>query len=132
MWIIVACVAIVAALGLGIWAVKTHSDLNDAQSQLAAQNEAAAAAAAEVEKINADNQVFVVSDEDVAKAESEVAEAEKSVADASDAASAAQDEVSKVRAELDQARAERDLARAERDQARECARVAGHDQIARQ
>ncbi len=127
-WMIVAGVAIVAAIGFGIWAAKSHSDLNAAESQLAAQNDAAAAAAAQAEKIAADNSVYVVSDEDAAKAESEVAAAEKALSDATnaanDAAAAAQDEASKLRAELDQAQAERDLARAERDQARVCSRGA--------
>jgi flagellar biosynthesis GTPase FlhF len=127
-WMIVAGVAIVAAIGFGIWAAKSHSDLNNAESQLQAQNDAAAAAAAQAEKIAADNSVYVVSDEDAAKAESEVAAAEKALSDATnaanDAAAAAQDEASKLRAELDQAQAERDLARAERDQARVCSRGA--------
>ena len=126
---VVAGVAVLAAIGLGVWAVKIHSDLEDqraatqaAEAQAAAQADAAAAVAAEVEKINASNEIFIVSDEDVAQAESEVAAAEDAAAEASSAVSAAQDEASKLRAELDQARAERDLARAERQQARVCAR----------
>lgn len=119
-------VAILVAVGFGVWAVKAHSDKNAAESQLAAQNEAAAAAAAEVEKISSDNQVYVVSNEEVAQAQSDVAAAEQAVAEATaaanDAASAAQDEASRARAQLDEARAERDLARAEREQARICAR----------
>ena len=135
-WMIIAGIAVVAAIGLGVWAVNVHSDLEEqtaatqaAEAQAAAQAEAAAAAAAEIEKINADNEVYVVSNEDVAQAESEVAAAEEAVAqanaaavEASSAVSAAQDEASKLRAELEQARAERDLARAERQQARVCAR----------
>lgn len=128
-WMVVAGVAVLAAIGLGVWAVKIHSDLEDqraatqaAEAQAAAQADAAAAVAAEVDKINASNEIFVVSDEDVAQAESEVAAAEDAAAEASSAVSAAQDEASKLRAELDQARAERDLARAERQQARVCAR----------
>lgn len=125
-WMIVAGLAIVAAIGFGIWAAKSHSDLNAAESQLEAQNDAAAAAAAQAEKISADNSVYVVSDEDAAKAQSEVAAAEQALSDATtaanDATSAAQDTASRLRAELDQARAERDLARAEREQARVCAR----------
>ena len=115
-------VAVVAAIGLGLWALKVHSDLEASQSdlaaqtaateaaqaQVAAQTEAAQAAAAELEKITAGNEVYVVSNEDVAQA--------------NDAVTAAQDEASKLRAELGQARAERDLARAERQQARVCAR----------
>lgn len=135
-WMVLTGIAVVAAIGLGVWAVQVHSDLEDqkaatqaAEAQAAAQQEAAAAAAAEVEKINADNEVYVVSNEDVAKAESEVAAAEEAVAqanaaaaEASSAVAAAQDEASKLRVELDQARAERDLARAERQQARICSR----------
>jgi len=142
-WIVIAGVAVVAAIGLGIWALKVHSDLEASQSDLAAQTaateaaqaqataqtEAAAAAAAEVEKINASNEVYVVSNEDVAQAQSDVAAAQKALDDANAAAAeansavaAAQDEASKLRAELEQARAERDLARAERQQARVCAR----------
>ena len=97
-----------AAIGLGIWAVNVHSDLEEqtaateaAEAQAAAQAEAAAAAAAEIEKINADNEVYVVSNEDVAQAESDVAAAEEAVAqanaaaaEASSAVSAAQDEAS--------------------------------------
>ena len=114
-WIIVAGVAVVAAIGLGIWAVNVNSDLNDAQSELeaqtaatqsaeaqvAAQAEAANAAAAELEKISSDNQVYVVSNEDVAQAESDVAAAEQAATEASANVAAAQDEASKLRAELD-------------------------------
>ena len=129
-------VAVLVAIGFGVWAVKVHSDLDDqraatqaAEEQAAAQAEAAAAVAAEVEEIAASNEIFVVSNEDVAQAESEVAAAEEAVAqanaaaaEASSAVSTAQGEASKLRAELEQARAERDLARAERQQARVCAR----------
>ena len=87
LWMVIAGVAVLAAIGLGVWAVKVHSDLEDqtaatqaAEAQAAAQAEAAAAVAAEVEKINASNEVFVVSNEDVAQAESEVAAAEEAVA----------------------------------------------------
>jgi FtsZ-interacting cell division protein ZipA len=142
-WMIVAGIAVVAAIGLGVWAVSVHSDLEASQADLAAQTaatqeaqaqaqaqaDAAAAVAAEVDKINADNEVYVVSNDDVAQAESDVAAAEEAVnqanaaaAEASAAAAAAQDEASKLRAELEQARAERDLARAQRQQARLCAR----------
>lgn len=116
LWMVIAGVAVLAAIGLGVWAVKVHSDLEDqraatqaAEAQAAAQAEAAAAVAAEVEKINASNEIFVVSNEDVAQAESEVAAAEEAVAqanataaEASSAVSAAQDEASKLRAELEQ------------------------------
>ena len=133
---VITGLAILVAIGFGVWAVKVHSDLDDqraatqaAEAQAAAQAEAAAAVAAEVENIAANNEIFVVSNEDVAQAESEVAAAEEAVAQANDAAaeasnavSTAQDEASKLRAELEQARAERDLARAERQQARVCAR----------
>ena len=142
-WMIVAGLAIVAAIGLGIWAVKVNSDLDATQSQLeaqtaateaaeaqvAAQTEAATDVATELEKISSDNEIYVVSNEDVAQVESEVAAAEQAVAEANAAAaeasanaSAAQDQASKLRAELEQARAERQLARAERQQARICAR----------
>ena len=142
-WIVITGIAVVAAIGLGIWALKVHSDLEATQSDLAAQqaateaaqaqvtaqNEAAQAAAAELEKINADNGVYVVSDEDVAQAESDVAAAQKELDEANAAAeeansavAAAQDEATKLRAQLEQARAERDVARAERQEARVCAR----------
>ena len=135
-WMIFTGVAILVAIGLGVWAVNVHSDLEDqqaatqaAEAQAAAQKEAADAAAAEVEKINADNEVYVVSNEDVAQAESELAAAEDAVAqanaaaaEASSAVATAQDEASYLRAELGQAQAERDLARAERQEARLCAR----------
>jgi chromosome segregation ATPase len=142
-WMIVAGLAVLLAIGLGIWAVKVNSDLDSTQSELAAQTaaadaaeaqaaaqaEAAAAVGEEIQKINADNEIYVVSDEDVAQAESEIEAAEEAVAEANAAAaeanenlSAAQDQVSTLRAELEQARAERELARAERQQARICAR----------
>ena len=134
-WMVLTGLAILVAIGFGVWAVKVHSDLDDqraatqaAEAQAAAQAEAAAAVAA-VEDIAANNEIFVVSNEEVAQAESEVAAAEEAVAQANDAAaeasnavSTAQDEASKLRAELEQARAERDLARAERQEARVCAR----------
>ena len=108
-WMIVAGVAILAAIGFAIWAFTTNSDLNEtqadldaqkaatlqAQAQVQAQTDAANATAAELEKISSDNEIFVVSNEDVAQAQSDVAAAE---------------------------RAERDLARAERQQARICSR----------
>ena len=132
LWMIATGIAVLAAIGLGIWAVNVHSDLEEqtaateaAEAQAAAQAEAAAAAAAEIEKIDASNEVYVVSNEDVAQVESDVAAAEEAVAqanaaavEASGAVSAAQDEAATLRAELEQARAERDLARAEREQAR--------------
>ena len=135
-WMVLTGLAILVAIGFGVWAVKVHSDLDDqraatqaAEAQAAAQAEAAAAVAAGVEDIAANNEIFVVSNEEVAQAESEVAAAEEAVAQANDAAaeasnavSTAQDEASKLRAELEQARAERDLARAERQEARVCAR----------
>jgi len=128
-WMVVTGIAILAAIGFGIWAVKVHSDLEDqkaatqaAEAQAAAQTEAAAAAAAEVEKIQANNEVFVVSNGDVAAAQDAVDQANAAVDEANNAVSAAQDEASKLRAELEQARAERELARAEREQARVCAR----------
>jgi hypothetical protein len=128
-WMVLKGVAVLTAIGLGIWAVTVHSDLQNqqaateaAEAQAAAQQQAAAAAAAEVEKIHANNEVYVVSNEDVAQAEHAVAEANAAAAEASSAVAAAQDEASKLRAELEQTRAERDLARAERQQARVCAR----------
>jgi multidrug resistance efflux pump len=133
---IAAGVAILVAIGLGIWAFTVHSDLNDtqadldaqkaatlqAQAQVKAQTDAANAAAAELEKISTDNEIFVVSNEDVAQAQSDVATAEQAVTEASANVSAAQDQLAKVSAERDQARAERDLARAERQEARICSR----------
>jgi uncharacterized protein (DUF3084 family) len=135
-WMVVAGVAILAAIGFGIWAFKTNSDLNEsqadldaqkaatlqAQAQVQAQTDAANAAAAELGKISSDNEVFVVSNEDVAQAQSDVAAAEQAVAEASANVSAAQDQVATLSAEREQARAERDLARAERQQARICSR----------
>jgi multidrug resistance efflux pump len=142
-WIVITGIAVVAAIGLGLWALKVHSDLEASQSdlaaqqaateaaqaQVAAQTEAAQAAADELEKIDADNGIYVVSDDDVAQAENDVAEAQKELdeanaaaAEANDAVAAAQDEATKLRAQLDQAQAERDLARAERQEARVCAR----------
>jgi uncharacterized protein (DUF3084 family) len=135
-WMIVAGVAILAAIGLGIWALKVNSDLNEtqadleaqqaatlqAQAEVQAQADAANAAAAELEKISSDNEVFVVSNEDVAQAQSDVAAAEQAVAEASANVSAAQDHVATLSAEREQARAQRDLARAERQQARICSR----------
>jgi FtsZ-interacting cell division protein ZipA len=135
-WMIVAGVAILAAIGLGIWAFKANSDLNEtqadldaqkaatlqAQAKVQAQTEAANAAAADLEKISSDNEIYVVSNEDVAQAQSDVAAAEQAVAEASANVSAAQDQVARLSAEREQARAERDLARAERQQSRICSR----------
>ena len=135
-WMIVAGVAILVAIGFAIWAFKTNSDLNEtqadldaqkaatlqAQSQVKAQTDAANAAAAELEKISSDNEIYVVSNEDVAQAQSDVATAEQAVAEASADVSAAQDQLATLSAEREQARAERDLARAERQQARICSR----------
>ena len=135
-WIVITGVAVVALIGVVVWAVQVHSDLEASQSdlaaqtpaaetaeaQVAAQNEAAQAAAAELEKIDASNEVYVVSDEDVAQAESDVAAAQAAVDDANSAVAAAQDEASRLNSQLEQARAERDLDRAERQQARVCAR----------
>ena len=108
---ILAGVAILAAIGLGVWALNVNSDLNDAEAQVAAQTEAATAAASELEQISSDNEIYVVSNEDVAQAESDVAAAEKAVADANAAAAAASANVSSAQAELEQARAERQQAR---------------------
>jgi multidrug resistance efflux pump len=135
-WMIIAGIAVVAAIGLGLWAVTVNSDLEASQSDLAAQTaateaaeaqvaaqmEAAEAAAAELEKIDESNEIYVVSDEDVAQAESDAAAAQAALDEANAALAAAQDEASTLRAQLEQARAERDLARAERQQARLCAR----------
>ena len=128
-WMVVSGVAILAAIGLGIWALKVNSDLNSTQSdldsaeaQVAAQTEAATAAANELDKISSENEIYVVSNDDVAAAEKAVTDANAAADEASANVSAAQDEASKLRAELEQARAERELARAEREQARVCAR----------
>ena len=89
-WMLITGVAVVAVIGLGLWALKVHSDLEAtqwdlaaqtaateaAQAQVAALKEAAQAAAAELEKVDAGNEVYVVSDEDVAQAESDVAAAQ--------------------------------------------------------
>ena len=128
-WMIIAGVAILAAIGFCIWALKVNSDLNSTQSdldaaeaQVAAQSEAATAAANELDKISSENEIYVVSNEDVAAAEKAVSDANAALDEANANVSAAQDEASKLRAELEQARAERELARAERQQARTCAR----------
>ena len=82
-WMVVAGVALLAAIGLGLWAVKVNSDLDatqseleaqksateSAQAQVSAQAEAASAAAAELEQIDADNEIYVVSNEEVAQAQ---------------------------------------------------------------
>ena len=95
-WMVITGVAVVAVIGLGVWALKVHSDLEASQSdlaaqtaateaaqaQVAAQTEAAQAAAAELEKITAGNEVYVVSNEDVAQAESDVAAAQKALDEA--------------------------------------------------
>ena len=47
-WIVIAGIAIVAAIGLGLWALKVHSDLEASQSDLAAQQAATEAAQAQV------------------------------------------------------------------------------------
>jgi len=149
-WMIIAAIAVVAAIGLGLWALKINSDLEASQSDLAAQTaaaeaadaqaaeqkaaaeaaqaqaaaqaDAAEAAAAELEKIDESNGIYVVSDEDVAQAESDAAAAQAALDEANAALAAAKDDASTLRAQLEQARAERDLARAERQQARLCAR----------
>lgn len=135
-WMIVAGVAVLAAVGIGIWALQVNSDLDSTQADLAAQQQAtqqaeaqvqaqtdaASAAASELEQISSDNEIYVVSNEDVAAAETAVAEADAAVDAANANVADAQDQAARARAELDQARAERDLARAERQQARICAR----------
>ena len=129
-WMILAGVAIVAAIGLGAWALLLNDDLNDTEAELAAQTAAAESASAEAERRIADARasidaalsdvagVVVVSDEDVAEAEQAVAEAEQSVAEAQAAVDQAQSEVEQARAERDLARAEAEQARAEAAQAR--------------
>ena len=128
-WMVIAGVAILVAIGFCIWALKVNSDLNSTQSdldaaeaQVAAQTEAATAAANELDKISSENEIYVVSNEDVAAAQKAVDDANAALDQANADVSAAQDEASKLRAELEQARAERELARAERQQARVCSR----------
>ena len=89
---ILAGVAIVAALGLGAWALLLNDDLNDTEAELRAQTAAAESASTEAQRRIADARanidaalsdvagIVVVSDEDVAQAEQAVAEAEQSVA----------------------------------------------------
>ena len=55
-WMIVAGVAIVAAVGLGAWALVLNDDLSDAEAQLDAQTAAAESASAEAERRIADAQ----------------------------------------------------------------------------
>src|SRR4051794_6444632 len=88
-WMVLSGVAILAAIGFGIWALNVNSDLDSTQSdleaaqvatqaaeaQVAAQTEAATAAADELEKISSDNEIYVVSNDDVAEAESDLAAA---------------------------------------------------------
>jgi uncharacterized protein (DUF3084 family) len=90
---IVAGVAIVAAIGLGAWALVLNDDLNDTEAQLDAQTAAAQSASSEAEQ-------------DVADAQAEAAET--------------QSELEQARAERDVAQAEADQARAEADQAELC------------
>jgi hypothetical protein len=104
-WMILAGVAIVAAIGLGAWALLLNDDLNDTEAELEAQTAAAQSASAEAERRIADARasidaalsdvagVVVVSDEDVAEAEQAAAEAEQSVAEAQAAVDQAQSEV---------------------------------------
>ena len=132
-WMILAGVAIVAALGLGAWALLLNDDLNDTEAELQAQTAAAESASTEVQRRIADARanidaalsdvagIVVVSDEDVAAAEQAVAEAEQSVAEAQAAVDQAQSEVEQARAERDLARAEAEQARAEAAQAELCA-----------
>ena len=132
-WMILAGVAIVAAIGLGAWALLLNDDLNDTEAELEAQTAAAESASAEAERRIADARasidaalsdvagVVVVSDEDVAEAEQAVAEAEQSVAEAQAAVDQAQSDLEQARAERDLARAEAEQARAEAAQAELCA-----------
>ena len=53
-WMILAGVAIVAALGLGAWALLLNDDLNDTEAQLEAQTAAAESAPADAERRIAD------------------------------------------------------------------------------
>ena len=122
-WMILAGVAIVAALGLGAWALLLNDDLNDTEAELDAQTAAAQSASTEAQRRIADARanidaalsgvagIVVVSDEDVAEAEQAVSEAGQSVAEAQAA-------VDQAQGELEQARAERDLAKAAEEQAR--------------
>ncbi len=132
-WMVLAGVAIIAALGLGAWALLLNDDLNDTEAELEAQTAAAESASAEAESRIADARasidaalsgvsgIVVVTDEDVAQAEQAVADAEQSVADAQAAVDQAQSDAEQARAERDLARAEAEQARAEEAQAKLCA-----------
>ena len=132
-WMILAGVAILAAIGLGVWAIVLHDDLNDTEAQLDAQTEAAQSASAEAQGRIADARariqaamsgvagVVVVTDQDVTEAEQAIADAEQSVADAQAAVDQAQSEVEQARAERDLAKAEAEQARAEAAKAELCA-----------
>ena len=129
---VVAGVAILAAIGLGAWALVLNDDLNDTEAQLDAQTAAAESASAEAERRIADarvriqtaladvDSVVVVTDDDVAKAEQAVTEAEQNVAEAQAAVAQAQSDAEQARAERDLARAEAEQARAEVAQAELC------------
>ena len=54
LWMILAGVAVVAALGLGAWALLLNDDLNDTEAELEAQTAAAESASAEAERRIAD------------------------------------------------------------------------------
>ena len=53
-WMVLAGMAIIAAIGLGAWALLLNDDLNDTEAQLEAQTAAAESASAEAERRIAD------------------------------------------------------------------------------
>ena len=132
-WMIVAGVAIVAAIGLGAWALVLNDDLNDTEAQLDAQTAAAESVSAEADRRIADarariqtaladvDSIVVVTDDDVAQAEQAATEAEQNVAEAQAAVDQAQGEAEQARAERDVAKAEAEQARAEAEQEKLCA-----------
>ncbi len=130
---ILAGVAIVAALGLGAWALLLNDDLNDTEAELEAQTAAAESASG---RGRASHRGRPCEHRRGAlrrrrhrgrqrrgrsEAEQAVAEAEQSVAEAQAAVDQAQSELEQARAERDLARAEAEQARAEAAQAELCA-----------
>ena len=115
-WMIIAAIAVVAAIGLGLWALKINSDLEASQSDLAAQTAAAEAAKHRRQnrkppqkppkhrlrhrrtllklrlpssrRSTESNGIYVVSDEDVAQAESDAAAAQAALDEANAALAA--------------------------------------------
>jgi chromosome segregation ATPase len=121
-WIVLSAVLGVVAVGLGIWAFSAQSDADDAQDQLAAQEQAAQASAATPEPAGVDAELqqryedlktdLGITGENLDQVDEQLDEAVASAEQAEQARTNAADAVDRAQAEVEAFKARAEVAQA--------------------